>query len=339
MVLKLKEAPGKATKKAEPMPPHNPKRHKGSMPTSLGAAPIGMSEDRKSLYQEANEFTEKADETPAPEGDKPETEPTETTPEEVVTDTPSEKGDTKEETPAPEETPPEDGEKHTTVPHAALHEERKLHKDTKAKLNDALEIARRAQQQLDIMVQENARLRDAPVKKADEAPPVDEKAPIDDIEGYIRTMDKRIKSVEEENKRLKMSRMEELEDTRASKFTQAVDLVSNELKDQGYPGFNKFRHLVAERIEKEAAGDKNKLAALDNPESWAEIYRDKVYPEVAGIFGVKAKEAKKGEKEELKGKANLVGSPGKSPTKSEDEPKKPWGLTDYFDMRQKNRPT
>ena len=44
-------------------------------------------------------------------------------------------------------------------------------------------------------------------------------------------------------------------------------------------------------------------------------------------------------KEELKEKANLVSGPGKQPSKVEEEPKKPWGLGDYFEMRQKGKPS
>jgi hypothetical protein len=343
--------------KSEPKLPDNPKRHPGSMPTSVEAHPIGMSDERKALYGEANEFNATNEETPPPESDQqpPKAEDEETT------ETPPEEGDTEASTEkeAPEksessedaENPPEgqedgesedgrsseedEGKKHTMVPHAALHEERQSHKETKAKLQEALELAKESQSQLKVAIEEIQRLKEIPKPDKEE----DADRPIDDMETYIKGLKKRLDDAEERERRREERSIDEKERSRAEKMQRAISLVDQELSEQGIPGFSQFHQLVATRIEQKAKGDQKILLQFDNPEGWAEIYKKEVYPEVSKVFKNANKETKKSEKEDLKSKANLSGSNGKPPPKPAESQKKPWGLSDYFDVRSKSRIT
>lgn len=348
MKLKTPEKPMRkpeASKpKGEAMPPDNPRRHPDAMPTSLSANPIGMSPERRALYEEAQEHVESGEVTPPIESEEAGPETAETSPEEEVTEPSPEEKETQGEESSPEKTETETepieeapaDKKHTTVSHAALHEAREELKEAKAKMREVLEVADTAQKQLQIVIAENERLR-----KTSEQPLPEDKPdePIDDIEKYIKGVAAKSKALEAKLEKLERDRLEEKESDGARKFGQAIKHVADELKAEGYPGFEKFRNQVAAKIEELANGNKAKLTELDNPVGWAEVYKEHVYPEIAGVFGVVKKASKKSEKEELKGKANLVGSPGSAPKKTEDEPKKPWGLGSYFEMRQKNKPS
>lgn len=336
--------PAPAAPKGEAMHPTNEKRHPGSMPTSIAAAPIGMSDERKSVYEAYNEGVASGELTPPPSSDEepnPGPETTETSTETEVTEVAPEEATKAEETPSDvveEEAPPSEDTKHTTVPHAALHEERENHKETKAKLKELMDASRQASNELQVLMEENERLKKGTATETKKDEPADD-APIDDIEKEIRTLRVGIREANARNKRLENILLEDKQSEAETKFNRAVGMVAEELQKEGFPGFDKFRHLVAEKIEKRAKGDPLKVRALDNPVGWAEVYRSEVYPEIAGVFGVKVKEAKKEEKETLKGKANLITVPGKAPVKPAAEEKKPWGLTDYFKMRQEKRPS
>lgn len=341
--MKIKE-PTKVSEKFskdESMPVENSRRHPTSMPTSLAANPIGMSEERKALYAELNKANEELPPTQESEEDTSSgLENPDTPPEEGATETPPVEGE-----PTEEEVHSEEGdtqqEKHTMVPHAALHKEREEHKETKGKIKELVTATQQLQRQLQVLMDENARLRgtDPKPEAIEKDPTLDIDGPIDDIEGTIRSLAKEIKAVKAENSRFKEERLEELYTQKSRKMDEAVKLVENELIEEGYPGFSMFRAQVASKIEELGEGDKTKLAALDNPAGWQDVYKKHVYPEYAKLFGVKAKETKQAEKEELKGRANLVGSSGKAPVKPEEKPAKPWGLGDYFNMRMDRRPT
>lgn len=347
--MKLKTATlvkPKATPKPESKAPDNPRRHPDSMPTSLAANPVGMSEERKSLYREYTEGVDSGEITPPPEGEEkvPGSEISDTPPEEGATETSSdneeqERKPEEELEPKGEETTEEESpetkkeDKHTMVPHAALHEERQEHKETKAKLNKAVELIEQTQKQLTMLMEENKKLR------SDEQPEKKDDGPIDDIEKYVRDLKDEVQQVKLENKKLREERVEELTSQSESKRQAIVNSVAEDLKGDGYPGFEEFLGKVAEHIEMTARGNPTKMAAMDNPEGWKKVYKESVFPKVASIFGVKAKEVKRSEKEELKGKANLVGKGGQPPVKKEDEPKKPWDLGDYYKMRQEKRPS
>lgn len=338
MKIKAPEKPAAKSNEAA-KPPVNKRRHPNAMPTSLDRNPIGMSPERRALYEEAQQHVESGDVTPPTESEEAGPETAETTPEEVVADVPPEeekpkgaeaKPEEEAEASKPDEVP---ADKHTTVPYAALHEARQELKEVKAQMKEALETA---QKQLQIVIQENERLRKA---KEETTTTTEEEVPIDNLEGYVKDLGKKLKATQDELNRLKENDLEEKQRGAATKLNQAIELAANELKAEGYPGFEKFRDQVAAAIERRAKGDDAKIRALDNIEGWKEVYKEDVYPEIAGIFGAVKKDTKKAEKEELKGKANLAGNPGSAPKKPEDEPKKPWGLGTYFEMRQKNKPS
>lgn len=349
MKLKPTAKPVKSPRKSvevENLPPDPERRHPGSMPTSLAANPLGMSEDRKSLYQEANEFHTNGDVTPSPESEEgsetPGVETPATSPEEEATETSPEEEETQEEISEArkgeeleESTLEAEGEerKGTMVPHAALHEERESHKETKAKLSEALELVKEAQAQLKVYGEEVSRLKELP--KPEPEPKEDE--PIVDMEAYVRGLGKRVNDLVGVIHRSEEQRADEAESRRVEKMRAAIALVDKELSDQGLPGFEKFSGLVAEKVEQKCKGDRKLLLRWDNPEGWAEVYRTEVYPEMAGVLKIGAKEEKKQTKEELKGKANMSSQNGKPPAKPNAAPKKEWGLTDYFDHRSKQR--
>lgn len=359
-VSKASPSKGKpsAQPKVAPQPPNNERRNPGSMPTSLAASPLGMSDERKAVYEEANRFNaENGEGTPSPESEeKPpkaeELENAEASPEEEASETSPEEEETKE-TPEQEEAkrgeeleqenPELEGEedaseeehKHTMVPHAALHEERKSHKETKVQLKEAMELVQEAKAQLKVAIDEIGRLKEAPKPE----PEASTEEPIDDIEAYSKRLSKRIDDLAEDNRKLREQRAGEAEQRQVEKMGKAVALVDSELMAQGLPGFTKFQALVATRIAKKCNRDPKLLMRWDNPEGWAEIYRTEVYPEMAGVFKMRTKEERIKDKEAMKENANMVSKNGKIPINKEEAKPKSWGLNDYLTHRQKQKIT
>ncbi len=278
---------------------------------------VEMSAERAEIY--AN-FKKSQEPEKAPEKEAP-------------TETPPEKGETGSQPEKKEEVPPtekgvrevEEKKPHAPaekmVPHAALHAEREKRKEYEARVKEMEE-------------QQKTLLSD--LQKLTESKPADQ--PIEDYEKAIleernkrEALEKRLSAFESDHKkRQEWEKAEEAKKTQAV-LDQKVSESDASLAKAGFPGFSRFKSLVAEEL---AVRVRNGEAVedVDTPQEWERAYKEKVYPQVREIFVSEKLKDKEKKKEE----ANIsTGSGGGTP---KQEPKdNAWTVDDYMKMREKRQ--
>lgn len=235
----------------------------------------------------------------------------------------------------PGETPPEDPDDTPTpgdkikdqkmVPLGALHEEREKHRTTKREVTEL-------RSQVDQLLADFKKFSESgkPSSKGEEDIP----EPIDDVETAIRDL-------RGENKRLRaeidLDRETRNQDSRKHVEVERgrfIDETDKELAAEGLNGFKMFIDRVGSKLVEIHKINPELANKLDTPAGWKRIYKEKVYPEISGLFVAKQKEEGRQNKLTNKNNAGLSGSPGVSGTPS-PEPKKAWNFDDYLTWRRK----
>lgn len=281
--------------------------------------PKELDPERDAIYREYEQQTGLADsasetaETPEePELEVSEEETTaEASPEEEATDK-------KEYVKSEEEEIKVEDEK--TVPHGAFHEEREKRKAAQRKISTLEDKVRELETQVPA---ESGEAEEAGEYLGEDA------AKIKNLEQQLQEL---------QNKENARGRKEE--DTRkqgeVDQLKTLVDTTDVQLTKDGFPGFKFMTSQITEELNKLIKDDPDN-AYLDNPEGWAKIYRDKVFPEIKGMFVSKDKAAVLGKKKAAKEAAALIGTSGKdtsgaSGKKKSDE----WSYDDYLELRKEN---
>lgn len=254
-------------------------------------------------------------------------------PKEEKTVTPPDDGDTATQAEKTEDVPPtekgvREGEEkkpatpaEKMVPHAALHAEREKRKESEAR-------ARELEEQQKTLL--------ADLQKLTESKPADQ--PIDDYEKAILDERKKRESLEKEVSALKADHQKRSEWEKAEETRNAQEVLAKRVSDSdaslaksGFPGFSRFKSLVAEELSARVR-DGEAVEDVDTPQEWERTYKEKVYPQVREMFVSQRLK----EKEEKKKDANIsTGSGGGTPRQEQKE--KPWNIDDYMEMRRKRQ--
>lgn len=257
-------------------------------------------------------------------------------PKETNTETPSEKGETgkpsdkKAEVP-PTETGVRDGEgnkptpSEKMVPHGAFHAEREKRKEYEAKLNEMEAALKEKEEQQKVLLSD--------LQKLAESKPADQ--PIDDYEKAILDERKKREALEKEVSALKADHQKRGEWERMEEAKKAEEILKRKLSDtdselskEGFPGFSRFKALVAEELQKRVR-EGELQEAVDTPEEWKRTFKEIVFPQVREMFVKERLE----EKEKRKEEANISTGSGGGTSKQESK-SKPWTMDDYWKMRQ-----
>lgn len=261
------------------------------------------------------------------QNDASETKENETQP----TEAPAEKGDSGTQPVKTEEAPPAEttgdqtppGDKgpapaESKVPLAALHAERERRKALEGRVQ---ELENQSKTLLDDL---QALTKPSPAQE-----------PVDDYEKAILDLRKQNEDLRKEIGVLKTdsrkrSEYEQMETVRKSQesLNQRISSLDVKLGKQGYPGFARFKTLVAEELAARVRSGEPQ-EDVDTPENWEEVYKSTVFPQVREMF---IKE-KFDEKERKKKDANLVTGSGSGAPKSESK-EDPWTYDSYMKMRQ-----
>lgn len=118
------------------------------------------------------------------------------------------------------------------------------------------------------------------------------------------------------------------------RFEQRLTDTSTSLVEEGYPGFKEFLPLVKEEVYNLIAENPDNEILMDNEAGWMKIYKEKVFPKIRASVGDQLRKETIDKKMELKGKANLVSTPGKVQPK-ESAKTEEWTKNDYMKMRQR----
>jgi len=223
-----------------------------------------------------------------------------------------------------DEAKPDETGKVEMVPHAALHEER-------IKRQEAEKREKESAARIKILEEQQAVLLND-LKKSMERPSDDPGET--DLDKVIRQQSEEIKTLKASIEALKTGdskradwERQERERKEAEGREATLGQIDTDLAKAGFPGFNRFRPLVAAELDKLIQKDEaNKH--LNTPEGLKKIYRESVFPSVRELFIKQKMEEKKDAKKDVA----LIGSPGSAPAK-EDSPDKPWTMDDYLKMR------
>lgn len=270
-----------------------------------------------------------ADTKEAPEGDDPQNPPPADGKKDGDTDGPSDKG------PTDDTDKVEDGKDGKTVPHQALHEERGLHKETKSQLKDA-------QEQVRLLLADLKKVHDEKAAGGTKDEPKDDG--LSELEGLdpkaaeiIRRQQKQLDElIADRGNRAKDDKDAALR-AEVAKAEKMVADTATSLDKEGFVGFSRFKHLVREELVKVAESNPDEAKKLDNPQGWAKLYREKVYPEISSMFVKKAKGDKLKEKEDNKVGADLIDGKGKGEDPNEKKKDDEWEFGDYLKMREQSK--
>lgn len=206
-----------------------------------------------------------------------------------------------------------------TVPYGALKEEREKRK---AIQKDYEETQKRLQQVLNDFqsyVQKD--------KRPDEGTEV-----IEDYDKELIESKRVIKALQTEVEALKGNFQNEQTRKAQNELQGRISNVSNELMKDGFPGFEQFVGNVQAELSKLAGEDLDEARALDNPDGWKKIYREKVFPTLSSIFTKKESDDRTSRK--VAAKQDVQGAvltPGQAPVgeKASSE----WNYDDYLKVR------
>jgi hypothetical protein len=178
------------------------------------------------------------------------------------------------------------------VPHAALHEERKLRQKAEAELR---------------------KLRATPKLPESTKPKVDADDYEYEDEG-LKRVNARLAAIEEQNRKAQQDRETRTQQDNQRAYQQNLSATDDELKRAGYPGFKTCLARVYEKLQAKVAEDEGNKH-LDNPKGWKKIYKEEVWPEFKQLLDEQRLMEKTRDKED----ANLISSPGLK-TKSHKQP-------------------
>jgi hypothetical protein len=300
-----------------------PVKNNDTLPTSSVEYGIFSTEDRESIYENAERFNRGETEMSSTsevtndeinkvidEVEKEET--TDALPEETQTEIPAEKivekAQPAKEVVEPEAEPEkqpgyvpeavsEKPEEEKTVPLGALHEERQKRKELQRRL-DAAEAAKK--ENLEYEQDEYTQLKN------------------------------RIEVLESQRKR-------DSENQIADKETKLIQQVSDELEKEGYPW---FKELGADKLRYDFDSMENEDPAYvkshKNPEGWKKWYKERIFPSIKKVMDKAKQNESMLKKVEAKKNAQLVTTPGLKETSAPEGPK----LTpyeEYVKERQQSR--
>ena len=218
--------------------------------------------------------------------------------------------------------PDKSEESEKTVPLAALHEEREKRKGLSREVAD---LKKKVSELLD----DNERLlnvvREPPAEGDDFTDPK-----VRDLEKQIKDLLKFKENVEKTSEQSKMEKLQ-------SEHKRNLKKANEELADEGFPGFEFAVGKVANELQAMVADDPESIY-LDNVEGWKKIYKERVFPKLKTIFVGKQKKDADEDKVDLKKKAKLAASPGKSgePAKGKENMTTDERYAAYLEARRKS---
>ena len=196
------------------------------------------------------------------------------------------------------------------VPLPALQEERERRKELAAEM-------RELKRQQDLLLEDNRKLMEvlSAGSKREETPDYSDP---DDIVKEVISLRKKVEDQAKTINEFKGSYDAGEQKRVAESYETLAKKAADELSAEGYPGFLDITEAVAKDLKAEF--DETEDKTVFTPDGWKRVYKEKTYPRIFGkvvqTAVEKAKADKIKEKEELKEKAKLHGSPG---TPSETE--------------------
>ena len=214
-------------------------------------------------------------------------------------------------------------DKQKMVPHGLFHEEREKRKFLQGQVQDL-------QTKLDQVLQDYKRLVTKEEDTHDE----------DDVDEFgVRTTDPKIKQLEREiaelrefKKQFTEKQQNEQKVEQDQKHAENVKMINERLEKEGMPGFIFATDAVGRAIRAKIAEDPSNRW-LFSPEGWYKVYKEVVYPEMAGLFTEQDKTDLLEKKKGLKSKQKIATKHGTKPTPKDDESGKKWTFKDYMDLR------
>ena len=209
------------------------------------------------------------------------------------------------------------------VPLPALKEEREKRKELAAEMKEL-------KRQQELLMEDNRKLMEvlSAGSKHEETPDYSDP---DDIVKEVISLRKKVEDQAKTINEFKGSY--DAGETRkvAESYEAMAKKAADELSAEGYPGFLDITEAVAKDLKAEFEETEDK--AVFTPDGWKRVYKEKTYPRIFGTVVQtaveKAKADKIREKEELKEKAKLSGTPG-SPSKEEAPPDAPKSDEDRY---------
>ncbi|MBQ09756.1 MAG: hypothetical protein CMD96_08200 [Gammaproteobacteria bacterium] len=202
-----------------------------------------------------------------------------------------------------EEAPKETKQEEKTVPLPALHEERSKRKEAQAKVIDL-----------------ESRLKEALEAKKEKSDSNDEEY-IEDYDVALKKERQRGDALEARLKVIEDGNAQSTAEKNQAVVNQKAKKVHDELKDEGFDGFEAFTPQVKQHIydlilqqpDAQEYLDGKKVLDVDNPEGWKNIYKEHIYPKIRQVFDTKDKKDLLKERNERKLKAGLSGNSGGKP--------------------------
>lgn len=194
-------------------------------------------------------------------------------------------------------------EKSTTVPYGALHEEREKRKAVQRE-NDEL------RKQVEQLIADNRSF----------------------MEGNYTEDNKTERELNEIKQHIQRQEREKA----ALQLEREIDHVDQTLETRGFPGFKEFgRDYILGYFNR--LGDPDLIQPLDNPQGWAKIFLEDVYPRISKVVKARDNAEIKSGKIEAKKQASLVTSPGKTATAAQTPQSKKSPYEEYLADRMKMR--
>jgi len=150
---------------------------------------------------------------------------------------------------------------------------------------------------------------------------------IDDYEKEIRNLQKKINEIDTWRQSASTKIQEDERQKTYKDLMLRIDSTDISLKDEGYPGFAKFKSLVSEELNKLPEEER---AEMDNEQGWREIYKETVFPSIKNTFASVSKEEKLAKKIQDKQNAGMLGESKGEPQIKKDES---WSYDDYLTWR------
>ncbi len=150
---------------------------------------------------------------------------------------------------------------------------------------------------------------------------------IEDYDTEIRKLQQKIKELDAWKSSTSVKSQEEDRQRLYKDLMTRIEKTDTLLKEEGYPGFAKFKTLITEELNNMPDEERTEM---DNEKGWVEIYKTTVFPSVKNVFTSVSREEKTAQKVEAKKGAAMLGE-----TKGEVKIKKDedWSYEDYLKMR------
>lgn len=152
--------------------------------------------------------------------------------------------------------------------------------------------------------------------------------PIYDLEAKIREQDEQIKNLRQvESERTSREQKQQVNSAK-QQLQKTIDKVDKELEDEGYGGFRllvgnvteELSQMMQQKLEEDEDIDADLFVRQhDNPDTWKDIFKNKVFPVARDIIVKTNKTNVLEEKRKAKEQANLITTSGKSEKPAEEK--------------------